>query len=184
MLFTIHNCWISDLITLHCAFENHLPSYRFVLRLVINGIKFRQIMDKRVCRGCNQKIAEGILAVFVGQTWYHNECFKCNTCCKIIQDDGNFRSKALFCQEEYYHVNCFKCSKCCKIIQGNGKVSVFNEKYYHVDCLTCIKCCKPINEEWMAIVEENVFHKECNKCSSCCKAFDDKVISVSYYSFF
>ncbi|PRP82772.1 hypothetical protein PROFUN_09857 [Planoprotostelium fungivorum] len=70
---------------------------------------------------------------------YHEECFKCNTCAKILGTTEFYHEgKTPFCDECFRTSRLTKCADCDEWITGKY-LEAMNQKYHpeHFRCVTC-----------------------------------------------
>jgi len=98
-----------------------------------------------ICAKCNKEIKSGMEAL--GSHW-HNECFCCGICGKVVFDIGYFETedgKQALCEDCFNSQNLASCPTCQKPIVTDY-VTILG-KEYHPACALCSLCKSPLGNE-------------------------------------
>jgi len=122
-------------------------------------------MAKETCAKCNTTIM-GVGVDAGGGTWYHDRCFTCGKCGKVIDNSADGFQRSLGTN---YHPACFRaatstnCPKCNRAIEG-GKVVAAEGVKYHKECFVCSTagCRVPMSNGYMVHTDGKPY---CAKCA-------------------
>ena len=124
------------------------------------------------CEQCSEPISTGKTIIF-NENKYHLDCFRCNQCKQIINDQNvSVMNSKCYCDQCYQKYFAPQCDKCLKTIL-NEKFTSFKGKSYHSDCFRCHYCNETIMENKFATKNENIYCIQCfeqniaPKCVQC-----------------
>jgi len=151
--------------------------------------------DQLNCFKCGKPIGASPSVIFENNR-YHNACFSCERCNKLLQIGGVFRHEdklvcsscipSNFCAAcgqkltgqitkvggKQYHPECFKCDECGNQLVGGyarmGNLNLCKEcAVKKKGTGTCVVCDQMIQGPAIRADKGDLFHKECFKCFDC-----------------
>ncbi|KAI9846570.1 MAG: Rho-type gtpase-activating protein [Sclerophora amabilis] len=110
------------------------------------------------CKGCGEILEEGKAFELAGNRW-HIDCFRCNTCCTLLDSDANLLllgDGSLICN------NCtYSCNACGNKIEDLAILT--GDQAFCASCFRCRNCKRKIDNLRYARTSQGIFCMSCHE---------------------
>ena len=120
------------------------------------------------CTRCGETVQDGLRAC--DGVW-HAECFRCDTCDKVLTDEFFEEDGRPYCEEHAPQmIGNHVCASCGEAI--DGRYIDVDDLLYHPSCFTCSVCDRSIVDSFWTGEDGNLlctehFEEQCERCFAC-----------------